>query len=91
MKNHIKVDGKLYQTNKRYKDLKLKQKEKIVQWMYEAYVFQIEKHISDYEAIDSVYEKIEEAEIWIPYDEVEKKYRSKKKDFKKRYEKQVMQ
>lgn len=59
--------------------------------MYEAYVFQMERYISDYEAVDSVYEKIGKAEIWIPYDEVEKKYRSKKNDFKKRYEKQDMQ
>ena len=37
MKNHEWVDGKLLQTNKKYSQLKLKQKEKIYQWMYEAY------------------------------------------------------
>lgn len=87
MKNHIKIDGQLYQTNKKYKDLKMKQQEKIAQWMYEAYVLQVEQNISDIEALDNIYGKIEEAEIWIPFDEVEKKYHSKKNAFKKRYEK----
>lgn len=91
MKNHVNIDGKLYQTNKKYKDLKQKQQEKIAQWMYEAYVLQMEQKISDFEALDNVYDKIEDAEIWIPFDEVEKKYRSKKNHFQKRYEKQIMQ
>ena len=90
MKNHVNIDGKLYQTNKKYKDLKQKQQEKIAQWMYEAYVLQMEQKISDFEALDNVYDKIEDAEIWIPF-EVEKKYRSKKNHFQKRYEKQIMQ
>ena len=36
MKNHEWVDGKLLQTNKKYSQLKLKQKEKIHEWMYTA-------------------------------------------------------
>ena len=37
MKNHEWVDGKLLQTNKKYSHLKQKQKERIYQWMYDAY------------------------------------------------------
>ena len=37
MKKHKWVNGQLLQTNKKYSHLKLKQKEKIYQWMYESY------------------------------------------------------
>ncbi len=33
-KNHKMIDGKLLQTDKKYSHLKLKQKEKIAEWMY---------------------------------------------------------
>ncbi|WP_255345657.1 hypothetical protein [Butyrivibrio sp. AE3006] len=36
MSKHKMVDGKLLQMNKRYKDLKNRQKDKIAGWMYEA-------------------------------------------------------
>ena len=32
-KNHEMIDGKLLQTDKKYAQLKLKQKEKIAEWM----------------------------------------------------------
>jgi len=35
-KNHEMIDGKLLQTNKKYAQLKLKQKEKIAEWMFQA-------------------------------------------------------
>ena len=34
-KNHKIVNGKLLQTDKRFSQLKMKQKEKIYNWMYE--------------------------------------------------------
>ena len=34
-KNHKMIDGRLLQTNKKYSQLKMKQKEKIAEWMYE--------------------------------------------------------
>lgn len=37
MKNHIKVNGKILQTNKKFSHLKLKQKEFIHELMYEEY------------------------------------------------------
>ena len=35
-KNHEMIDGKLLQTDKKYAQLKLKQKEKIAEWMFQA-------------------------------------------------------
>jgi 8-oxo-dGTP diphosphatase len=70
-KNHEMIDGKLLQTDKKYAQLKLKQKEKIAEWMFQAtkdyymkkYTFPNDKHLE--EVVDIVYEKIEDAEIWI--------------------------
>ena len=70
-KNHEMIDGKLLQTDKKYAQLTLKQKEKIAEWMFQAtrdyymkkYTFPNDKHLE--EVVDIVYEKIEDAEIWI--------------------------
>ena len=35
-KNHKMIDGRLLQTNKKYSQLKIKQKEKIAEWMFQA-------------------------------------------------------
>lgn len=35
-KNHKMIDGRLLQTNKKYSQLKMKQKEKIAEWMFHA-------------------------------------------------------
>ena len=94
-KNHEMIDGKLLQTDKKYSQLKLKQKEKIADWMFQAtrdyytkkYVFPNEKHLE--EVVNSVYEKIVAAEIWIPYGEVFKHYRSKRSDINKRVRKSL--
>ena len=94
-KNHKMIDGRLLQTNKKYSQLKMKQKEKIAEWMFQAtrdyymkkYTFPNDKHLE--EVVDSVYEKIEDAEIWIPYGEVFKHYRSKQSDINKRVRKSL--
>ena len=63
--------------NKRFSDLKEKQKAKIAEWLYiETYRF--------YKEHDTVYAMIEEAGIWIPYAEVEIYYRSKISRYKSR-------
>ena len=62
-KNHEMIDGKLLQTDKKYAQLKLKQKEKIAEWMFQAtrdyytkkYTFPNDKHLE--EVVDVVYEK----------------------------------
>ena len=64
-KNHKMIDGRLLQTNKKYSQLKMKQKEKIAEWMFQATrdyymkkcTFPSDKHLE--EVVDSVYEKIE--------------------------------
>lgn len=94
-KNHKMIDGRLLQTNKKYSQLKIKQKEKIAEWMFQATrdyymkkcTFPNDKHLE--EVVDTVYEKIEDAEIWIPYGEVFKHYKSKRSDINKRVRKSL--
>ena len=97
MKNHEWVDGKLLQTNKKYSHLKLKQKEKIYQWMYESYRAAVQRlgHYPESKDADDilfpVLDRIEEAEIWIPDHEVYKHYRSIESNLKKRLKREQMQ
>lgn len=84
MSKHKMVDGKLLQVNKRYKDLKNRQKDKIAGWMYETYKKQMSEGLSNDEAFALVMDKINEAQIWVPEYEVEQKYNSMKKRFKDR-------
>jgi len=94
MKNHIMVDGQLLQTNKKYSQLKLRQKEKIYQWMFEAYkkrYLELGKGPGDSEdgaIVSNVMEHIEKAGIWIPESEVYKHYRSIKANLGKRMNKE---
>ena len=93
MKNHMMVNGKLLQTNKKFSQLKNSQKQKINGWMYEEYEKlwdengrepgRPQKEI----IINDVYSKIEEAEIWLPFGELYKYYESHINKFRKRYEK----
>lgn len=84
MSKHKMVNGKLLQMNKRYKDLKNRQKDKIAGWMYEAYKKQVNEGLSNDEAFAIVMDKINEAQIWVPEYEVEQKYNSMKSRFKNR-------
>ena len=90
MKNHVMVDGQLLQTNKKYSQLKQRQKEKIYQWMFEAYKKKYLEHgqfpdTADDEAIVSeVLEKIDEAGIWILDGEVFKHFQSIRGNLRKR-------
>ena len=78
------VDGRLLQMNKRYGQLKQKQKIKISGWMYEAYRKQIAENLSDEEVLQLVFDRIEDAKIWIPEHEIVNHYRAKKSQFRKR-------
>lgn len=84
MSKHKKINGRLLQLDKKYSQLKAKQREKISAWMYEAYKRQKSEKLTDDEALLYVFDKIEEAEIWIPDYEIKKKYISKKNKFKNR-------
>ena len=96
-KNHEMIDGKLLQTDKKYSHLKLRQKEKIAEWMYletkayyeKNYTFPGDKHIE--EVIFKVYDRIVEADIWIPYGEVAKHYKKKWSDINKRVRRDLKQ
>ena len=78
------VDRRLLQMNKSFQQLKGKQKEKIVEWMFQAYRKQTSEKQSDEEALQTVFERIEEADIWIPDYEILNRYRAKKKQFANR-------
>ncbi len=89
------VGGNLHQTNKKFSHLKNSQKEKINGWLYEEYCKtwketgrQPGKSQKEF-IIDSVYAKIEEAEIWLPLDELYAYYESHINKFRKRYEKRI--
>ena len=88
MSKHMMVDGQLLQMNKTYSQLKNKQKEKISGWMYEAYKKQVNEKLTDEEALQYVFDKIDKAKIWIPDYEIEERYNAKKNQFKKRLEKE---
>ncbi|WP_461178566.1 hypothetical protein [Virgibacillus ainsalahensis] len=99
MKNHIKVNGKLLQINKRFSQLKESQKNWIVPELYRLYHNKMKErrttrklppHYRD-TVISSLYEQIQNREIGIPYDEV-KQYVFRKttkivKSFKKQFPK----
>ena len=97
MKNHEWVDGKLLQTNKKYSHLKQKQKERIYQWMYDAYKSAYKKSgkypddKGDDQIVSAVMDRIDEAEIWIPAGEVKKHFRSIKRNLHKRLAKELRQ
>ena len=97
MKNHIKINGKILQTNKRFSQLKQSQKEWIATELFNLYhdkmkerrtTRKLSAHHRD-EVISSLYKKNEDREIWIPYHEVERYAFSKItkiiKSFKKKY------
>jgi 8-oxo-dGTP diphosphatase len=92
-KNHEWVDGRLLQTNKRFSQLKQTQKLKIDGWLYNEYsrVYdQIGKPPDarrNDEILDAAYEKIQEADIWIPFGEVRQYFYGRKSAFRRRYAK----
>lgn len=83
----IAVKGRFILTNKSFSQLKQRQKVKINEWLYEAYVDVELGKIKKYDVVSVVYKKIEEAEIWIPYGEVDRYFSAHKSQFRKRYEK----
>lgn len=89
-KNHKIIDGRLLQMDKKYSSLKNKQKDAIAKWLFEETKAYYEEHKRFPEGKDNdeiiwkVYEKIEEREIWIPYDEVYDHYLKKKNRINKR-------
>ena len=94
-KNHKMVNGRLIKMDKSFADLKISQKEKILEWLFEEYYslfksngYKYSKDFDD-EILSNVYTKIELAEIWLPYGELSRYYYSKKKRFENRVIKSV--
>ena len=91
-KRHKMVDGKLLQMDKKFSNLKMKQKDKITGWIYEEYKKYVTEHEklpnakADEQIIDAVLDKINEADIWIPADEIVNYYHGKKSKLQKRME-----
>jgi len=92
MKNHQIVNGKLLQMNKKFDQLKERQRVKIAEWLYEAYKeLRVEQNRvpngeDDAQIIGAVMKKISDAEIWILEHEVEMYYKGKKNRYAIRFE-----
>ena len=89
-KNHKMVDGRLLKTDKSFSDLKMSQREKIAGWLYEEYLSMFKANGNRYSKrfdnviLSNIYDKIGQAEIWLPYGELVRYYYSKKKRFENR-------
>ena len=89
-KIHKKIDGQLLQMNKKFSNLKMKQKDKITGWVYEEYKKYVTEHekapdsLADEQIVRAVLDKINEAQIWIPGGEIYDYYRRKKPQLQKR-------
>ena len=89
-KIHKKIDGQLLQMNKKFSNLKVKQKDKITGWVYEEYKKYVTEHdktpdsLADAQIVEAVLDKINEAQIWIPDAEIYDYYRRKKPQLQKR-------
>ena len=85
-----KIDGQLLQMNKKFSNLKMKQKDKITGWVYEEYKKYVTDHekapdsLADEQIVEAVLDKINEAQIWIPDGEIYDYYRRKKPQLQKR-------
>lgn len=82
-KNHKMVDGRLLQIDKKYSNLKMAQKEKINRWLRDELrrFYRENGRMPRKEEFDIVieylYDRIEAADIWIPYEEIVKRFRGK--------------
>lgn len=78
MKNHMRINGQLLQTNKKWSHLKEKQKAWIMETArqeYDCFVRERGKlpvHGSKQQLIERIYEVIEAKGVWIPYGEVKR-------------------
>ena len=95
-KNHKMVEGKLLQIDKKFSALKESQKTKIAEWFYEAYrkayikCGKIPSKRENTMILEYVFQKIDEAGIWIPNREVYAYYNRRKSRLQKRLEKEFL-
>ncbi len=94
-KNHIKADGMLLQTDKKFSALKERQKAGIAEWFYEGFrqCYQDSGRFPDRqgdgEVLSYVFGKMAEARIWIPEGEIYGYYRRRKQKLRKRLEREL--
>ena len=92
---HRKINGQLLNLNKRFRDLKFSQRDKIANWLYNEYKeYRCEKNRlpnkpGDEAILSAVMKKIDDAGIWIPEREVYLYYIRKKYHLRKRFEKEM--
>ena len=78
MKNHIRVNGQLLQTNKKWSHLKEKQKNWLMETAKREYDHVVRErgklpvHGSKQQLIERIYVQVEANGIWIPYGEVKR-------------------
>ena len=95
-KNHKMVEGKLLQMDKKFSALKESQKTKIAEWFYEAYrkayieCGKIPSKRENAMILEYVFQKIDEAGIWIPNREIYAYYNRRKRKLQKRLEKEFL-
>ena len=95
-KNHKMVEGRLLQMDKKFSALKESQKTKIAEWFYEAYrkayieCGKIPSKRENAMILQYVFQKIDEAGIWIPNREVYAYYNRRKSRLQKRLEKEFL-
>ena len=85
---HKVVNGRLLNIDKRFSDLKEKQKNFIRELLFEKYKKFFNRSLSkkeiDRAVLNCVYQKIQEKEIWISFGEVKKEYQRRKHKMQKR-------
>ena len=95
-KNYKMVEGKLLQMDKKFSALKESQKTKIAEWFYEAYrkayieCGKIPSKRENAMILEYVFQKIDEAGIWIPNREIYAYYNRRKRKLQKRLEKEFL-
>ena len=86
---HEKINGQMINTEKKWQHLHCQQREWIINQFREEYVASLNKNGAHprteecREIVDKVYDKIQECEVWIPYNEVQKAFSAKLSRYRK--------
>ena len=89
MKKHMVVNNQLININKKWSDLKLKQKEYISNLIRETYLTFMKEYNKKpnkdekIELLEIIYTKIKSRGIWIPFGEVEVQFNKKSNNYLK--------
>ena len=92
---HKIINGQLLQMDKKFSHLEQRQKERINEWLYQEYrSIYVRNDVQpdsryDEDVLCTVQEKISEAKIWLPFEELCQYYYSRKNRFRNRYEREL--